>query len=285
MAFPYATSQDFVSLSHLNGDPTFLAVSIKEELLGLIHRLQGSTIKGITKPELLSRSLRVPPTHQEQEAIGAIFTKLDTTIASHKKKLGLLKQTKTSLLQRMFPQDGATVPELRLEGFTDEWELLPIKKIAPLQRGFDLPNSQLRNGNIPVVTSNGITAFHDTSMIKGPGVVTGRSGTIGKVHLVTEDYWPHNTTLWVTNFYGNSPTFVYYLFESVDLAQFSSGSGVPTLNRNDVHDHLCQVPHSLEEQRAIGDVFAKLDTLISAKAQYIDKLTQTKTALLQKMFV
>ena len=124
----------------------------------------------------------------------------------------------------------------------EDWEERSIRETAPLQRGFDLPTGKIRTGPHPVVYSNGILRHHSRAMAKAPGVVTGRSGTIGKVHFVPEDYWPHNTALWVVSYRGNHPKFVYYLYSHLDLARFLSGSGVPTLNRNDVHQHLTPPP-------------------------------------------
>ena len=115
-------------------------------------------------------------------------------------------------------------------------------------------------------------------MVKGPGVVTGRSGTIGKVHFVEKDYWPHNTTLWVTSFRENDPKFIYYLYIHIDLAQFLSGSGVPTLNRNDVHQHLVACP-SLPDQRAIAEALSDVDGLLGA----LEKLIAKKQAAMQQL--
>ena len=89
-----------------------------------------------------------------------------------------------------------------------EWEVKRILDFAPLQRGFDLPTEKIVKGAYPVVYSNGILNFHIEYKAKGPGVVTGRSGTIGKVTYVESDYWPHNTSLWVTDFKGNNPKYV-----------------------------------------------------------------------------
>lgn len=110
--------------------------------------------------------------------------------------------------------------------------------------------------------SNGVGGYHSEYKVKGPGVITGRSGTIGKLHYIEGDYWPHNTTLWVTDFKNNCPKFIYYLYQQINLPNFSTGSGVPTLNRNDVHDAIVSVP-SKEEQRTIADYFTNLDHLIT----------------------
>ena len=77
----------------------------------------------------------------------------------------------------------------------EDWDVKCVGKASPLQRGFDLPNKLLKSGNFPVAYSNGIQNYHSEFMVKGPGVFTGRSGTIGKVHYVESDYWPHNTSL------------------------------------------------------------------------------------------
>ena len=128
-----------------------------------------------------------------------------------------------------------TVPKLRFPEFWEagKWEARQLLDVAPLQRGFDLPSDQIKLGNIPVVYSNGIQSFHSMGMAKGPGLITGRSGTIGKIHFIEEgDYWPHNTSLWVTSFKGNNPKFIYYLYKSIGILRFASGSGVRGLGRN-----------------------------------------------------
>lgn len=233
----------------------------------------------------LCGAVTFPPTLHEQRAIGEFFSHLDALIEQHRAKHANLQQTKSALLQRMFPQDGTDEPELRLGGFSGAWATKKVDEICPLQRGFDLPASEMVEGPVPVVTSNGVARRHNKALVKGPGVTTGRSGTIGKVHFVEQDYWPHNTALWVTDFKGNDPRFVYHLLQHIDPSRFSSGSGVPTLNRNDLHDFVTFIPPALEEQRAIGEVFSNLDALITAEHRYITQLTQAKTALLQRMFV
>jgi type I restriction enzyme S subunit len=176
------------------------------------------------------------------------------------------------------------VPDIRFKGFSGAWVHEKIFNIAPLQRGFDLPKSQMKAGVYPVVMSNGINGCHYNFKAKAPGVVTGRSGTIGNIHYIETDYWPHNTALWVTNFNENVPRFIYYLYVKLDLKKFGTGSGVPTLNRNDVHDQLIAFPRETEEQTAIGNYLKKLDNLINKHQQKHDKLSSIKKAMLEKMF-
>ena len=159
---------------------------------------------------------------------------------------------------------------------------MAVREIAPLQRGFDLPTTDVRTGPYPVVYSNGVLRHHNRAMVKGPGVVTGRSGTIGKVHFVAKDYWPHNTALWVTSFLGNDPKFVYYLYTYLDLARFLAGSGVPTLNRNDIHDHHTALP-PLPKQRAIARVLSDVDELIGSLEALIAKKRAIKKAAMQDL--
>jgi type I restriction enzyme S subunit len=157
-----------------------------------------------------------------------------------------------------------------------------LKDIAPLQRGFDLPATQLRPGPYPVVYSNGVLNYHSHAMVNGPGVVTGRSGTIGKVHFVPSDFWPHNTALWVTAFKGNDPRFIYYLYSFLDFARFLSGTGVPTLNRNNVHTQFAALPPA-DEQRAIADSLSDVDASIDALDRLIEKKRAMKLGAMQQL--
>lgn len=124
------------------------------------------------------------------------------------------------------------------------WPLVPLKDIATLKRGYDLPTQERKEGVIPIYAANGQNGQHNEAKIKGPGVITGRSGTIGKVHYTKNDFWPLNTALYVMNFHGNDPKWVFYLLQAFKLERFVEGAGVPTLNRNLVHGELIPLPRS-----------------------------------------
>ena len=176
------------------------------------------------------------------------------------------------------------VPNLRFPEFEGEWEVKKLGEVAPLQRGFDLPNQNIVDGNIPIVYSNGILKFHNQSKSKAPGLITGRSGTIGKFTFIEDgEYWPHNTSLWVTDFCGNIPKYIYYLYQTINIEQFSTGSGVPTLNRNDVHRKKCSIP-STAEQKKIAEFLSALDSKIQTQKKTIDVLSVLKTSLSSKIF-
>lgn len=164
----------------------------------------------------------------------------------------------------------------------EEWEIKKLMEIAPLQRGFDLSISNIRKGKYPVVFSNGICAYHNKYKVKGPGVITGRSGTIGKIHYVQNNYWPHNTTLWVTNFFGNDSKFVYYLFHMIKWNLFNSGSGVPTLNRNDVLNEKYIIP-PLPEQKNIVESLSNIDELIFSLEKLVKKKKAIKQGAMQEL--
>ena len=162
------------------------------------------------------------------------------------------------------------------------WKVVRLEKVAPLQRGYDLPTDNIKEGLYPVVYSNGILRFHNEFKAKAPGVITGRSGTIGKVVYVEEDYWPHNTSLWVTNFYDNNPKFIYYMYINLNLARFSAGSGVPTLNRNDIHAQTIPLP-PLDEQEKIAEILSTWDEAINLTINLIENKKRFKKALMQNL--
>lgn len=165
----------------------------------------------------------------------------------------------------------------------EDWEVVKLGEVAPLQRGFDLPERQRVDGAYPVVYSNGILNTHNAYKVKAPGVVTGRSGTLGRVHYLEEDFWAHNTTLWVTDFINVEPKFIAYLFQFIGLERFGGGSGVPTLNRNDVHDFQVALPQSKSEQTAIATVLSDTDRLLAALHALIGKKRAIKTAAMQQL--
>lgn len=169
------------------------------------------------------------------------------------------------------------------ETIPKDWDTKILFDVAPLQRGFDLPNRKIKKGPFPVVYSNGVENYHDESMVNGPGVVTGRSGTLGKVHFIESSYWPHNTTLWVTSFNKNDPIFIFYLYQFIGFERFASGSGVPTLNRNDAHSFKIALPKNKTEQKKIGLILADIDLLLKSLDKLIIKKENVKNATMYQL--
>jgi type I restriction enzyme S subunit len=165
-----------------------------------------------------------------------------------------------------------------------EWSDKPLGQVATLQRGFDLPVQKRQPGRVPIVSSSGISDYHAESAVSGPGVVTGRYGTIGQVFLVTEDYWPLNTTLWVKDFHGNDPRFIFYLLKTLDFRSCSDKSSVPGVNRNDLHTLIVRLP-PLPEQKRIAHILGTLDDKIELNRRMNATLEGISRALFKSWFV
>ena len=236
----------------------------------------GGTMLHVTKGDMEATLISLP-TKAEQQAIAEALSDADALIESLEQLLAKKRQIKQGAMQELL------TGKKRLPGFGGEWEICRLGEVAPLQRGFDLPNPQLQQGPYPVVYSNGILYHHIEYQVKGPGVVTGRSGTIGTVTFVEQNFWPHNTSLWVTSFKGNDPKFVYYLFTRIGLDRFATGSGVPTLNRNDVHAFKVGMPPTKAEQTAIATLLSDMDTELAALETKLAKARQIKQGMMQEL--
>lgn len=137
--------------------------------------------------------------------------------------------------------------------------------VVKMQRGFDLAvQKRKQDGNIPVYGSNGVLDYHNEAKVKNGGIITGRSGTIGKVFFTEGDYWPLNTTLFSVDKHANNVVYLSYLLELFDLTRFAEGTGVPTLNRNMFHKkQIIDVP--IEEQNQFADFVHQVDKSKSVK--------------------
>lgn len=167
---------------------------------------------------------------------------------------------------------------------SSEWREVRLGEVVTLKRGYDLPKKDRRHGKYPILAANGVTDFHNDFKVKGPGVTTGRSGTLGEVYFIQEDYWPLNTTLYVQDFHGNDRFFVYYFLKTIDFANFNAGSSVPTLNRNHVHSLPVRIPN-LNEQKIIGEVLFSIDQKIELNNQINQNLEAMAQAIFRSWFV
>jgi type I restriction enzyme, S subunit len=166
-----------------------------------------------------------------------------------------------------------------------EWKELALGDVVELKRGYDLPQQQRRSGHVPIVSSSGITDYHAEAMVKGPGVVTGRYGTLGQVFYITEDFWPLNTTLYVYNFKGNDPRFISYFLRSLDFLAYSDKAAVPGLNRNHLHTARVRLPTDVAEQRAIAHILGTLDDKIELSRRMNETLESMARAIFKSWFV
>lgn len=163
------------------------------------------------------------------------------------------------------------------------WMQLPLQEVATLQRGFDLPSRSRKPGDVPIVSSAGISDWHGSYKVAPPGVVTGRYGTIGEVFFLNQNFWPLNTTLWVSDFHGNCAKYVYYLLQTIDYRSHSGKSGVPGVNRNDLHSEIVSIPTSVTEQKHIAEVLSDSDDLIQSLERFISKKRAIKQGMMQEL--
>ena len=164
------------------------------------------------------------------------------------------------------------------------WTEIPFKEFVTLQRGFDLPKSHMVDGVVPVLGSNCVIGYHNEMKVEAPGVVTGRSGTLGLVQYSEQPFWPHNTALWVKDFKGNNPKFVYYKLKTLHLERFNGGASVPTLNRNVLDTLPVRIPKPTEQTR-ITSILSAYDDLIENNRRRIQLLEQAARLLYQEWFV
>lgn len=170
----------------------------------------------------------------------------------------------------------ATIPNGWIEG--------QIGDFITLQRGVDITQKEMVIGNVPVISSSGITGYHNQAIAEGPGVITGRKGLLGKVYYINQPYWPHDTTLWVKDFKGNHARYVYYFLTRLDFLDLDVGSSNPTLNRNHVHPIRAAFP-PLDEQREIAAILGSLDDKIELNRRMNETLEATARAIFQSWFV
>lgn len=165
------------------------------------------------------------------------------------------------------------------------WETIQLGEFLTLKRGYDLPASSRHNGEVPVVSSSGITGNHNVAKVQGPGVVTGRYGTLGEVFFVKEDFWPLNTSLYVQDFKGNDPQFSAYFLKSILNGTSSDKAAVPGVNRNDLHARKVTVTRDCTRQRSIAARLSAYDDLIENNQRRIQLLEQAARLLYKEWFV
>lgn len=143
-----------------------------------------------------------------------------------------------------------------------EWKECLLGDLITFQRGHDLPKSKMSGNGYPVVGSNGIIGFHNEYTTEYPSITVGRSGNVGKPYIVYGRSWSHNTSLYIKEFKGTDPVFIYYFLQTLDLGNYAGGSAVPTLNRNHIHSLNVRVPADISIQKIIANTLKVLDDKI-----------------------
>lgn len=203
--------------------------------------ITGAAQPKLTQANLKRIELRLPPIWL-QERIASILSAYDDLIENNLRRIKILEEMAQNLYREWFVNfrfpghEKAQMVDSELGKVPETWEVGSLQQVITLQRGFDLPRKQRVPGEVPIYAASGVADTHNVIKVKGPGVVTGRSGTLGKVMYIDHDFWPLNTTLWGKEYQRGTPLYAYYLLRDLSLEQYNSGAAVPTLNRNDIHD-------------------------------------------------
>ena len=191
-----------------------------------------------------------------------------------------IKEKDSSDIQALFPDEFEFTEEM---GWIPKgWEAGSLDNMFELQRGFDLPKTKRTDGLYPLMAASGQDGTHDEYKVKGPGVITGRSGKLGVVSFVNANYWPLNTTLWVKNYNQSNPYHAYFFLQTLDLEKYNSGSAVPSLNRNNVHNLAQILPSKIvldKFQEVVKSSFAK----IAENNTGIETVAKLRDTLLPKL--
>ncbi len=275
----------------------FLRYWLENNKQQLVRYSQGTTFKEIRPRPLGNLRIKIPEPFMEisvkiQEKIASILSTVDKNIEQTKKTIEKVEKLKKSMMQNLLT--GKIKPDgtkRREDEFCiDEkfgkvpkgWDIGKAKDFFVLQRGYDLPDSQVENGKYPVVKSNGVDIYHNEYKENGPGVITGRSGSIGNVNYINSNYWPHNTSLFIKDFKGNHPKFIYYYLQYMHLERLLAGTSVPTLNRNDVHRIKITFPRN-NDQKQITKILDLIVNRIKILDLKISKILKLKKSLMQNL--
>lgn len=276
---PVAFNQDVkaIEVDKSKLDPWYLLYWIKGNKALLNTKLEATGI-GAGKFDInILRELEInlPPLSIQRKV--ADFARCwDDKIELNRRMNQTLEQMAQTLFRQYF------VDGIDEENLPEGWRWGKIIDLFELQRGFDLPATKRISGSVPVFAAGGLNGFHNEAMVKGPGITTGRSGVIGNVFYIPEDFWPLNTSLFIKKYNASTPLHAFYVLKFTDLKSLNSGSAVPTLNRNEVHTLEVLVPVKeaiLEFEEEAKLLFQK----IRHNEKEITTLTQLRDTLLPKL--
>ena len=174
------------------------------------------------------------PEYKEQCRIADILSAYDDLIENNQKQIKLLEEATQRIYKEWFVDlrfPGHENTKI-VDGVPEGWSRTNINEILTFHRGYDLTKNEMKAGRYPVVGSTTVIGYHNEFKIKGPGIVTGRSGSLGKYQFIWDNFWPHNTSLYISDYKDHNIFFVYSLLQTVDFASLNNGGAIPTLNRN-----------------------------------------------------
>jgi type I restriction enzyme S subunit len=301
---PVAFNQDVKALvPKAEVEPNFLLYWLLANRDLLLSKVEHTGIGAgkLDTQVMLRLPIRLPP-KLEQTAIGSFFESIDDRIALFQRMNETLEAIAFAIFkswfvdfdpvrakatgQRCSEQVSAVFPgsfqESSMGQIPKEWRIGRLDDLLLLQRGFDLPSTKRTPGPYPVLTASGQAGTHSEFRAKGPGVTTGRSGLLGKIFFVHEDFWPLNTSLWVKEFRASRPIHAFYTLKNLGFASFNAGSAVPTLNRNHVHGLPVVVP-PLRAVQKFEEIVLPVFRMIRNNECEAETVTSIRDALLPKL--
>lgn len=282
---PLSTNQACCNLiiDPKKADYGFVYYYLKISYESLVNLKLGGSQQNLNTQVIKNFPITVPdlPT---QQRIAGILSAYDELIEVNNQRIRLLEETARQLYKEWFVRLRFPGHEQThfVKGVPDSWSEISFRDFIKLNRGFDLPDEQIIEGEYPVVASTSIKAYHNQYKVEAPCVATGRSGSLGTVQYINQRSWPLNTSLYVKDFKGNSPRYVYYFLQSLNLENFNAGAGVPSLNQNHLHGLKFAVPpKKLQKQfdDFIVPLFSQIETLQSQNTH----LRQIRDRLLPRL--
>ena len=232
--------------------------------------------------DMLDYKMSFPRT-AEQEKVGRYFSHLDYIITFHQRKCEQTKKLKKYMLQKMFPKEGQTVPEIRFEGFTDAWEKRKFSDVIEIGSGMDYKH--LEEGNVPVYGTGGYMLSVDKALSDDKDAIgIGRKGTIDKPYILRAPFWSVDTLFYCIPKEDYDLDFTSCLFQNVNWKKKDESTGVPSLSKVIINNVETITP-IFDEQKKIGDYFRILDCLITLHQRKCDELQNIKKFMLQNMFI
>jgi type I restriction enzyme S subunit len=249
--------------------------------------------------EFRNEVLPLPPPEEQTRIVRFLDEKtaaIDKLIAAKQREAALLGELRKTIINYGINGNGAYAPTTEKENssvvrrqavsvdFRSSLKRGRIKELCDLQRGYDLPVTDFIDGDIPVYGSNGVIGYHNKAMAKAPGITIGRSGSVGEVNYIKHDFWPHNTSIFVTDFRGNNSMYIYYILKSINIKDLSAGSAVPTLDRKKVLNVIVNYTTDIGEQNntvtRLDAQCAKIDAAIAAITRETALLAECRTRLI-----
>lgn len=281
---PAATNQGFQSLVLNDDTDTYFVYSMTDKIKAKAERIaSGSTFAEISGKMLGNLEL-VFPSKKEQSKIGSFFSNIDSLISLEQKKYDKLTQVKKSMLEKMFPKEGATVPEIRFAGFSGDWKERKLSQLVSYFSSNLTAKDVQENGIYDLYDANGVIGKINCSPRKKEYISVIKDGAgVGRIRKL-----PKNTlvigTMGILESIDSDLNFVFAMLERFELGKQFTGSTIPHIYFKDYGEHLYVVPDYCEQQK-IGSYFSHLDSLISLQQRKLEKLKNIKKSLLEKMFV